>query len=195
MRTRDDQKEQTIREKAIEMIVNEGFDGLSMQKLAKVSNVSPATIYLYFKNREDMLHQLYMGIDKQFAEATLRNFDPEMTFEAGLWLQWKNRLAHNIEFPHHIYFMEQFRTSPLINHKDVTNSFKDAMGKFYRNAIRRNELIELPVEIFWAIAYGPLYTLIKFHFGKKSFLGNKFILTEAKMKQAFDVVIRALKKK
>lgn len=195
MRTRDELKEQAIREKAIEMIVKEGFDGLSMQKLAKAANVSPATIYLYFKNREDLLNQLYMGIEKVFTEATLRDFDPEMNFEQGLWLQWKNRFAHNIKYPYHIYFMEQFRTSPLINHKDIKeNSFRTAMGLFFKNAIKRNELIELPVEIFWSIAYGPLYTLIKFHSGKKSLMGTKFILTEEKMKQAFDVVIKALKK-
>ncbi len=195
MRKRDEHKVTAIREKAIEMIVKEGFDGLSMQKLAKAANVSPGTIYLYFKNREDLLNQLYMSIDKIFSEATLKNFDPNMSFEEGLWLQWKNRRAHNIKYPYHIYFMEQFRTSPLINHKDVVqNSFKEAMGRFYRNAIQRNELKELPVEIFWSIAYGPLYTLIRFHFGKKSIVGTKFILTEQKMKQAFDVVIRALKK-
>lgn len=196
MRVRDEQKEIAIREKAIQMIVQHGFDGFSMQKLAKAANVSPATIYLYFKNREDLLNQLYMGIDKRFAEVTLRNFDPEMNFVDGLWLQWKNRLEHNVKYPHHIFFIEQFRTSPLINHKGVVrNSFSEAMEKFYSNAIKRNELIELPVEIFWAIAYGPLYTLIRFHFGKKSIMGNKFKLTEENMKQAFDVVIKALKKK
>jgi TetR/AcrR family transcriptional repressor of multidrug resistance operon len=195
MRTKDESKEQAIREKAIEMIVNKGFDGLSMQKLAKAAKVSPATIYLYFKNREDLLNQLYIDIDKLFAEATLKNFDPNMSFEQGLWLQWKNRFAHNIRYPHHIFFMEQFRNSPLINHRDIKeNNFKEAMGLFFKNAIRRNELIELPVEIFWAIAYGPLYTLIKFHFAKKSLMGNKFILTEQKMKQAFNTVIKALRK-
>jgi len=49
MRTRDEAKEHAIRDKAIEMIVKVGFDGLSMQKLAKAAHVSPATIYLYFK--------------------------------------------------------------------------------------------------------------------------------------------------
>jgi len=195
MRVRDENKEHIIREKAIEMIVKDGFDGLSMQRLAKAANVSPATIYLYFKNREDLLNQLYMGVDKIFTEATLKNFDPEMSFEEGLWLQWKNRFAHNVNFPLHIYFMEQFRTSPLINHKDIVqNSFKEAMSAFFKNAIKRNELKELPVEIFWSIAYGPLYSLIKFHHGKKSFVGTHFVLTEQKMKQAFDIVIKALKK-
>lgn len=195
MRTRDESKEQAIREKAIEMIVKSGFDGLSMQKLAKAANVSPATIYVYFKNREDLLNQLYMSIDQLFTESTLKNFDPEMSFEEGLWLQWKNRFAYNVKYPHHIYFMEQFRTSPLINHKDVIkNSFKEAMGKFHYNAVKRNEIVDLPVEIFWSLAYGPLYSLIRFHFGKKSIVGNKFVLTEVKMRTAFERVVRALKK-
>lgn len=195
MRLRDESKEQAIREKAIEMIVTSGFDGLSMQKLAKAANVSPGTIYLYFKNREDLLNQLYMGIDKVFSEWTLKDFDPDMTFEEGLWLQWKNRLAYNIRYPHHVYFMEQFRTSPLIDQKGlVRNSFKEAMGKFYHNAVKRNEIIELPVEIFWSLAYGPLYTLIRFHFGKKSLMGTRFTLTEQKMRITFERVVRALSK-
>lgn len=196
MRVRDESKEAAIREKAIEMIVIEGFDGLSMQKLAKAANVSPATIYLYFKNREDLLNQLYIGIEKVFSEETLKNFDPEMHLEEGLWLQWKNRFAYNLKYPQHIHFMEQFRNSPLINHKDIKeNVFKQAMGAFLVNAVKRNEMVELPVEVFWAIAYGPLYTLIKFHSAKKSLMGRKFNLTEEKMKQAFDAVIKALKKK
>ena len=51
MRIRDEKKESLIKQKAIEMIVKYGFDGLSMQKLAKAAKVSPATIYIYFKDR------------------------------------------------------------------------------------------------------------------------------------------------
>ena len=195
MRTRDEAKEVAIREKAIEMIVKEGFDGFSMQKLAKAANVSPATIYLYFKNREDLLNQLYITIDEVFSDSTLRGFDPEVTFEEGLWLQWKNRFDHHVNYPNHILFIEQFRSSPLVDHKDIKiTKFKAAMEQFFNNAIKRGELTELPLEIFWAIAYGPLYTLIKFHMAKKSLAGRKFSLTEAKMRDAFNVVVKALKK-
>ena len=56
MRTRDEAKEAAIRKKAMELIVLEGFDGLSMHKLAKSAGVSVATIYIYYKDREDLLH-------------------------------------------------------------------------------------------------------------------------------------------
>ncbi len=40
MRNKDEHKEKSIREKAIEIIVKEGFDGLSMHKLAKAADIS-----------------------------------------------------------------------------------------------------------------------------------------------------------
>ena len=194
MRTKDESKEQAIREKAIEMIVKEGFDGLSMQKLAKEANVSPATIYLYFKNKEDMLNQLYMGIEQLFTDEILKDFNPEMNLEEGMWIQWKNRFAYSRKYPYNFTFMEQFRSSPLINHKDLKDSpFKDAMSSFYMNAIKRNEVKELSPEIFWSIGYGPLYSLIRFHRAEKSIMGNRFVFDEQKMRTAFDLVMKALK--
>lgn len=50
--------EKAIREKVLAMIVKEGFDGLSMRKLANAAGVSPATIYVYFKDRDDLIMQL-----------------------------------------------------------------------------------------------------------------------------------------
>lgn len=195
LRIKDENKQVAIREKAIEMIVNEGFDGLSMQKLAREANVSPATIYLYFKNREDLLNQLFIMVEAKFMETTLLNFNPEMGFEEGLWLQWKNRFKHILEFPNHIYFMEQFKNSHLINHKDIKNNmFREVMGKFCMNAVDRNELKPLPIEIYWSLAYGPFYSLIKFHLNQKSITGKQFELTELKMREAFDLVVKALKK-
>lgn len=196
MRLRDENKEQAVREKALEMIVKEGFDGLSMQKLAKAANVSPATIYLYYKHREDLLNQLYIYTDELFAEVTLKDFDPLMDFEEGMWQQWKNRFAYSIDYPYNFKFMEQFKNSPLINHKDVreNNTFKESMMVFYKNSIKNNSLVELPVEIFWSIAYGPLYSLIHFHTSNRSIMGRPFDFDEKKMKQAFSLVMKALKK-
>ena len=194
MRTRDENKEQAIREKALEMIVKEGFEGLSMQKLAQEANVSPATIYLYFKNKEDMLNQLYMSIEQIFSDEILTDFNSEMSLEEGMWIQWKNRFAYSMKYPYNFTFMEQFRSSPLINHKDLKESpFKDAMTKFYMNALGRNEMKKFPVEIFWSIGYGPLYSLIRFHRAEKSLMNDKFVFDEKKMRIAFDLVMKALK--
>jgi len=194
MRTRDESKENAIRENAIEMIVNDGFDGLSMQKLAKASGISPATIYIYFKNREDMLNKVYMYVQKTFFEVALDGFNPDLSFETGLWMQWKNRLKFINEYPKYFRFQEQFRNSPLINSENVNVAeFKLSMRRFVKNAIMREEIKRMEPEIFWSVAYGTFYTLVKFHINEKNIMGNNFKLTEPKLKQAFDMVVAALR--
>jgi AcrR family transcriptional regulator len=194
MRTRDEHKETAIREKAMEMIVQEGFDGLSMQKLAKEANVSPATIYIYYENREDLLNQLFNEVQEKFTATALKNFHPELPFEEGIWLQWKNRLKFILTYPVYFRFMEQFKNSPLVNHNDVKLlEFKENMRLFLKNAIKRGEIKKMDPEIFWAMTYGPFYALVKFHLQEKSICDRKFELTEGKMKQTFAMVINALK--
>lgn len=195
MRAKDENKEITIRDKAIEMIVKEGFHGLSMQKLAKAANISASTIYVYFDSREDMLNKLFFYVDDIFTRESLKDFDPKMNFEEGLWLQWKNRARHIAKYPQHFHFSEQFRNSPLIRHKDIQETrFKKSMKEFVYHAVQRNQIEDLPVEIFWSLVYGPFYTLVKFHLDNSSMMGKPFSLSDHKMKQAFALVMKALKK-
>lgn len=196
MRAKDENKEITIRDQAIEMIVKEGFHGLSMQKLAKAANISASTIYVYFDSREDMLNKLFLYVEDIFTKESLKDFDSKMSFEEGLWLQWKNRYRHILKYPLHFRFSEQFRNSPLIRHKDIQETrFKKSMKEFVYHAVQRKEIEDLPVEIFWSLAYGPFYTLVKFHLDDSSMTGKPFSLSDHKMKQAFTLVLRALKNK
>src|SRR6187551_3516570 len=112
MRTRDENKAQAIREKAIEMIVKEGFDGLSMQKLAKAAGVSPATLYIYYKDRDDLILQLWEHEMTKMTEATMKDFHPDMSFEEGLKTQWMNRARFFLANPMSMHFMEQIKYSP-----------------------------------------------------------------------------------
>lgn len=194
MRIRDENKEAAIREKAMEMIVNEGFDGLSMQKLAKEANVSPATIYIYFKNREDLLNSLYNDVNQTFAKVALEKFNPQASLEDGLWLQWKNRMKFIFEYPNHYKFYEQFRNSPLINHKDIRDSgFKESMKTLVLNAIQRGEMDMIEPETFWAIAYGSFYSLLHFHMKGKSMMNPFYQVTDDKMKRLLLLVVKALR--
>ena len=194
MRTKDESKGQAIREKAIELIVQFGFDGISMQKLAAAAGVSPATIYIFYKNREDLLNCLFNHVQEKFAQEALRGFEPSMTLKNGLWLQWQNRLDFILRYPLYFQFFEQFRHSPLINHKDVhMGEFRESMQRFVANAVRQGELSKMEPEIFWALAYSPFYTLVKFHLQKRSMMNSSYELTEKRMRQTFDRVLISLK--
>jgi TetR/AcrR family transcriptional repressor of multidrug resistance operon len=192
LRTRDENKEAAIRKKAMELIVKHGFDGLSMQKLAQAARVSPATIYIYFKNREDLLNQVFKSVHHTFTDTALEGFDPDMSFKEGLWLQWQNRFRFITKYPVHYRFFEQFRHSPLIHHNDVKlTEFKENMRAFIMNAMKKGEIKQLEPEIYWSLAYGPFYSLIRFHLQQKNLMNLDFKLTQAKMRTTFEQVLRS----
>jgi AcrR family transcriptional regulator len=195
MRTRDVKKERSIRDKALQMIVEEGLKGFSMQKLARTANVSPATIYIYFKNKEDLLMRLCEEAGEKMFDITLRDFHPSMGFSEGLRVQWINRAKYCMKYPEQMDFLEQLRHSPYSEQLTAMmgDKFKIAMGQFVSNAIKRKELVKVPVEVYWSIAFAPLYNLVKFHMTGKSFAGRKFVLTDKVMKATFELVLKALK--
>lgn len=177
------------------MFVRYGFDGFSMQKLAKAASVSPATIYIYFKDKEDLIQQVYIQALTKMTEVTLINFDPVMSFNEGLRIQWMNRARYYMEHPDQMFFLELIRNSPYQDKlmPMVENGFKNVMSEFVTNAIQRNELVKVPLEVFWSIAFAPLYNLVKFHISGTSVGGKKFSFSEEIMDATLNLVIKALK--
>ena len=55
MRRKDDEKEQRIKEAVASLMLEEGWSGTSISKIARKAEVSPATVYTYFDSKEDML--------------------------------------------------------------------------------------------------------------------------------------------
>jgi AcrR family transcriptional regulator len=195
MRTRDPAKEAALREKALDMVVEHGFDGLSMQKLAAAAGVSPATIYIYFEDRDDLLLSLYEEESRKMSAETLVGFDPEMSFEEGLAVQWRNRARYCLENPRAAHFLEQMRYSPLhARCMKCKQPFVEAMRAFVANAIKRGELGRMPVEVYWSVAFAPLYQLVKFHMHGQGLPGTgRFALDEKILKQTLSLVLKALR--
>jgi len=195
MRTRDENKEEAILQKALETIVEEGFDGLSMQKLAKAAGVSPATIYIYFKDREDLLLQLYQRECGKYFTYILEGFDPDADFATGLATQWKRRAQYVIDHPYKAHFMEHFSFTPLqaksMKYRD--KHFTDVMHQFLHRAIQNKELVVMPFEVYWAVAFAPLYSLMKLNKAGMNFKGEPFQLTDEMLMQTLSLVLKALK--
>jgi AcrR family transcriptional regulator len=68
MRRKDDEKERSIKEAVIKLILLEGFHGASISKIAKLAGVSPATVYIYYENKEDMLQDIYTEYSEEMYE-------------------------------------------------------------------------------------------------------------------------------
>ncbi|MFM2224807.1 MAG: hypothetical protein RJA07_1009 [Bacteroidota bacterium] len=195
MRTRNIQKEKLVKQKAIELLVKHGFDGFSMQKLAKTCDISVATLYIYYKHKDDLIKQIGLEEGERMTSATLKDFSPEMKFADGLKKQWENRSKFSLNNPKSIACYEVIRHSPYgdVVGNSIANNFRPIMKKFIEKAIKDKQLKAMPIEVYWSVAFGPLYTLIRFHEEGKSMGVKPFKFSDKIMYQTLALVLKALK--
>ena len=62
MRLRDEKKKEAIFDATIALVNEIGFAEASTAKIAKAANVSPATIYIYYKDKQDLLTSIYIEV-------------------------------------------------------------------------------------------------------------------------------------
>lgn len=62
-----------------DLMATVGLPNLSIHKIAKEAKISPGTIYLYFKNKDELLEQFARYIFKSFEE-TLENVVEYLAF-------------------------------------------------------------------------------------------------------------------
>lgn len=196
MRYRDENKVQAIRESAIDMVAKDGLENFGINRLAKAAGVSPATIYIYYKDKEDLLTSISIEEGVRMTRATLKGFDPDMSFADGLWVQWQNRAAFALDNHKSAAFFDQLRNSAYRDKmlETISEEFKKNMGNFVENAVTRGEIDKMPLEVYWSVAFAPLYSLIKFHNEGQSLDGRKFKFSEKIMKETFHCVLKGLSK-
>ena len=126
MRTKDDQKKEALFKATVKLVNEIGFAASSVSKIAKEANVSPSTIYVFFKNKEDLLVSTYLEIKHNLAESLLDDFDdslPVRDMIKSAWFSVFNFVSSNLEA---YDYMEQFANSPYSELVD-----KEALEKEY----------------------------------------------------------------
>lgn len=78
MRTKDPDKQKRIKDAVVELILREGIDGASVSKIAREAGVSPATIYVYYTSKEDMLSEVFREYSRMPYRYMIARVKPSM---------------------------------------------------------------------------------------------------------------------
>ena len=194
MRVRDVNKESLVKQKAIEILLKDGFDGFSMQKLAKACEISVGTLYIYYKNKDDLIIKIAVEEGNRMMNETLKGFSSDMSFADGLKKQWENRSSYWIKNKNSALFYENIKHTQYAETilKEISPDFRMTMKTFVENAIAKKQLLFLSFESYWSVAFGPLYILLKFDINGKSITNKPYKFSKKTMYQTLELVIKAL---
>lgn len=135
MRTKDLNKVDKIYKASLSLIIKEGIAGLSMAKLAKKAGIATGTLYIYFSNKEELIHKLYAKLKEESAARFMQGIGDGEDFRKCIKKIWLNYLKHRIEYYEESIFMEQYYRSPYIS-KDtlaLAESMKVPVQKIIQN--------------------------------------------------------------
>ena len=185
MRIRDNKKEEAICEASIELINANGLADTSMSQIAKRAKVSPATIYIYFKNKEDLLRQLYLRVQRDASKSIFTGYEGFLPLDESFKILLRKAYQYFLRRPDHFIFLEQYANSPLIEKIDsveAENYFTPLYDLFDRG--KKNKMIkDLPNEMLLSFTFFPIMQLVKFHQTGK--LRLQYAQFEATLKMAW----------
>ena len=189
MRTKDDEKEAALFEATVKLVNEIGFASSSVSKIAREAGVSPATIYVYYKNKEDLLVSTYIEIKLDLSKALLRDFNDRLPIRdilRNVWFNMFEYISNNLEY---YKFVEQFSNSPyssLVNREEVEQYFVPLI-KVLQTGIDQKIVKNVSFDILTAFMYVPITVLanpVKF---------PDFELSEENIETAFTLAWDAVK--
>jgi AcrR family transcriptional regulator len=99
----------------LSLVNNGGIQGASMAKVAKIANVSPATIYLFFESKQDLVNQLYLDVKSSLAQAAFKDCDSAKSVKTNFEKIWFNMAEFKMAQKEEASFLSQCSNTPMID--------------------------------------------------------------------------------
>lgn len=112
MKKKDEEKYQNILKAAIEIILEDGAATLSTTKVAKRVKISQSNIYIYFKNKDDLLKQIYLLEIKCYQTLFDQIAANDHTTEEKIHDYIKALYDVSIQNPDSMYIIDQIKRIP-----------------------------------------------------------------------------------
>ena len=163
MRHKSEEKYEAILQATLRLVTELGFHGLSMSKIAKEAGVAPATIYIYFENKEDLINTLYQEVKEIIVKDIMKGYHAGMPSRQAFELIWHNYyksiIAHSPEFS----FLEQFANSPYISSvsREEGKRIFEPYITFFQQAIDAGAIKPMPFSMLQAFFSAPMNALAK----------------------------------
>lgn len=163
MRIKDEDKINRIYRAAVKVVNSDGFQGSSMSKIAKEADVSAATIYLYFENKDDMIKKLFIHLKSRMGHSYFHDgsdLSPSKGTFRTIWLNHYQYIMDNLD---EYVFLENFSNCPLIeriekeNTLDYCPTFESLFDKSKTNGL----ILNLNTDLLYSLLFSPISYMVK----------------------------------
>ena len=156
-----DEMRKIIVDAAFDMFLTEGYAGTSLRELAKKIEYSPATIYLYYKDKEalffDIQARCFRNLVRAYAEVIKVRNPLERLRKMGhayLKFNMENPQCFNLMFLHNSPMTEMKKENRMDKHGNAIGFLRDTVHEcIAQKLVKPSDEILLRLEI-WGLTHG-----------------------------------------
>ena len=137
----------------IDLVNNNGFHATPMSKIAKMANVSPATIYLYFENKQDLVNKTYIQVKAIYTDYAFKTYNESMSVKKGFEIIWRRIADFKLIECENALFLAQCDNTPMIDEQSRQEGIKHLQPLLDLWARGKKEGIIQPMSDYLLYAY------------------------------------------
>ena len=177
------EKRTALLKATLSLVNNGGIQSASMAKVAKIANVSPATIYLFFESKQELVNQLYLDVKGSFAEAAFREQKSVDEVKKSFEKIWIAMAAFKLEHKEEASFLSQCDNTPMIDEETRQEGLKylSPLFELWSKGIKEGIIKDISPYLLYAFTIYPMAFLMN--------MDNRALcpLGENVLKKAFQV--------
>ncbi len=164
MKPRDENKTEQIFTATLASVVKTGVAGITMRQIAKEAKIATGTLYIYFKDKDKLLNELYYSCRSSSVNAYFRGYESSMPYKNGLKIVWTNILNHRLQNFDESVFMEQCYHSPFISQptKEMSQQLLQPLYKLIERGKEEKLLKDLDTVLLLMSMMSSITGLIKY---------------------------------
>lgn len=142
----------------IELVNNDGFHATPMSKIAKMACVSPATIYLYFENKQDLVNKTYLEVKSSYTAYAFATYDETMSVKEGFEVIWKRIAEFKLKEDAYAMFLAQCDNTPMIDEESRQEGIRhlQPLLDVWKRGIKEGVIKPMSDYMLYAYAINPL---------------------------------------
>ncbi|PWJ55015.1 AcrR family transcriptional regulator [Dyadobacter jejuensis] len=183
-------KKSALLEATLYLVNNKGFHDAPMAKIAKLAKVAPATIYLYFENKQDLINQLYLTVKANFSQHAFADYDPQKPVKKGFEAIWHNIASYKLNHLDEAMFLSQCDITPMIDQKSKQQGLLhlQPLLDLWTRGQQEGVIKDISPYLLYAYTVHPLSFLISVH------QKGDFEITSTQLEEAFNLTWDGIKK-
>lgn len=161
MRRKDDEKQKAIKKAVVNVVLDQGMHGASISKIAKAAGVSPATVYIYYENKDVMLRDIYHEYAEELFGTLASKLPDNLTASDFIDQLIREYYQYMVSHEEIYHFVEQFSSCPSLHQGCSALGGPELLDGRIRQYKADGVLGDYDNSNIWALLFYPVKGIVK----------------------------------